>query len=361
MQSPKFLYLIPTGEADPAEGGARRFTNYEMASRLSYFLWDSTPDQNLLDAAGRGELVTSAGLATQVGRMLGMPRGRGLINRFLAQSWNISRLDESDKDKTTFPLWSAALLSGFREEFRRQLDDIVFTRQADLREIFDGRNTFVNRDVSKLYGMTAPSSDFVRAPLDTHRSGLFTSGAAIAANSPRDRSSPTKRGVFVLERLLCQGIPAPPANVDTSALNDPKKTANFPTVRAKLDAHRSEPACANCHGLFDPLGYALENFDGIGAFRTTENGVTIDATGTLGTQKFDGGRDLANWIHDDPRATHCMARRLYEFGVGHVIDPGETGVVDALDDGYAGAKYNFQQLAASTVTSAGFRYMAAAR
>jgi hypothetical protein len=332
LQSPNFLYLVQTGEPDVAQGG-QRFTSYEMASRLSYFLWDSTPDQSLLDAAGRNDLVTADGISTQARRMAADPRAREMAGRFLSENWNISKLTPQSKSLDTFPKWTPALFDQYMKEFSTAVADKVFTENGDFRDFFVGK------------GATAASA------------GLLTSGAVLAANSPADRSSPTRRGVLVRERMLCLPVPPPPPNVNTALVANPQdKTGK--TIRQLLEEHRTNPVCAACHSSFDPLGLTLEHFDGIGQYRDTENGQPIDSTGGYEGKTLTSARELGDALKGDPLTSRCMAQQLYGFATGHEPTDGEEGVIEALGDKLS-VDFKIQNLIVELVASAGFRYLAA--
>ena len=185
------------------------------------------------------------------------------------------------------------------------------------------------------------------------RVGLLTSAAVIAANSPTDRTSPTYRGVFVLERVLCEEPPPPPANVSTELPADP----GLP-LRQRLEQHRSDPACKACHGLFDPLGLTFEGFDAIGRERTLDAGLPVDTSGTFGDKTFTGVKDLAAYLASDPRTERCFAHQLSDYATGHAETPGEAGVVDSLRDALVGGGYRFDSLVQALTKGPSFRYLA---
>ncbi len=353
LQSPHFLYLVPVGEIDPMNG-ARRFTSYEMASRLSYFILDSTPDQALLDAAAAGKLVTSDGLNAEAKRLLVQARARGVVTRHFSESWGVAIMGEPDKSKTAYPMWNAAVVRAYKEEFRRVLEDIVFDRPRDVRGVFDGRETFANRDLASVYGMTLTAPEFTRVSLDANRSGLFTSGAVVAANSPSDRTSPTRRGAFIRERILCQIVPAPPPDVNTDL--PPPNAAKPASLRERLEQHRKDPACTPCHAVIDPPGLTLENFDAIGVFRTRDNGSMIDASGLVDGQSFQNAREFAASLKGNESAGRCIAHELYAQAAAHEPTEGEHGVIDSLYDQVAANGFTFQDLVVRLVASNGFRY-----
>lgn len=357
LQSPSFLYVPQVGEPD-ADLGLQRFTSLEMASRLSLFLWDSGPDQELLDAALRGDLDAPAGVEAQARRMLEAPRARTLPSRFFGEAWNIAKLVVEDKNATAFPDWGPELLASHRGEVDHFLEDLVFDRDGDVREVLVGTETFVDSRLAAFYGMDVDAGDgFVRAPLGDLRRGLLTSGAVVSANSPSDRTSPTHRGLFVVERILCEEIPPPPANVDDvlDASSDPAAPT---TLRERLEQHRTDPVCAGCHGLFDPLGLTFESFDAIGRFRTEDDGIAVDTSGELDGTTFHDVTDLADYLYDDPRTPRCVTEQLYELAVGHELEPGEAAVVDSLSGSFVADGHRFRELAVALVTSDGFRYLA---
>jgi hypothetical protein len=359
LQSPQFLYLVTVGEDDPATG-FRRFTGQELASRLAYFLWSSTPDPELLEAAGSGKLATRGGIEAEVARMIGKPRARSVASRFLLDLWNVSRLEEESKDRRVYPAWSAQLLGAYQRELEMTVEDVAFGRDVDVRELLDGRESYVNADLAKIYGISGASSAFARTALPTARSGLLTAGAVLAANSPAERSSPTQRGVFVLERILCTHVPPPPADANNAALPEPPK-GQTRTVRERLEQHRADPACAGCHALFDPVGVAFEHFDGIGAYRSSDGGRPVDAAGSIDGRTLASARDLGTFLRGDARPLACLARHLYAFATGHEVTPGEEGLAEALGDLFAGAGGKLRPLLAGVAASNGFRTFAADR
>jgi hypothetical protein len=240
LQSPSFLYLIAYGESDP-DSGALRFTNHELASRLSYFLWDSTPDEALLRQADAGELTTAAGRSAAVARMLDGERGEALAGRFFEEHWHINQTEGNDKDPQRFADWSAELWDAYKRELALTLHDITVSRDADLREVFTGRESFLNARLAQIYGAAQLAGDaFQKTALPDNRHGLLTSGALLSTTSPSGRTSPTQRGVFALEYVLCQELPPPPPGVSTDQVTQPDPDA-FRTNRARLEEHRVNP------------------------------------------------------------------------------------------------------------------------
>lgn len=358
VESPSFIYVPIVGE--PAPGGVRRFTGWEMASRLSYLLWDSTPDDELLQAAASGELSTAAGVQTQARRMLDDERARDLLVRFLGEAWNVERLDILDKNPEAYPEWSEAILQDYRTEFRLVLEDLL-ARDRDVREIFEGKTSFASPALAELYGIAPGSAaeageeGFSPVDLGDDRFGLLTSGAVIAANSPSDRTSPTYRGVFLLERVLCQTPPPPPPNVDNVL---PQDDGEGETVRDKLEKHRTDPVCAGCHALIDPLGLALEHFDGMGRYRDIDGDVPVDATGEFEGRDLDGAADVAALLAEDERAITCLTSHMLSFASGRPIGPDEDATLEALQTAFEDEGYRMRELVVAVVSSPAFRYLA---
>jgi hypothetical protein len=214
LQSPNFIFRVEIGEADPSDSSRLRYTDYEMASRLSFLLWNTTPDDELLDAADAGELTTTAGLLAQVDRMLDDPRTRAAMTNFNAERLGLDALPTVPKDADLFPEMSPELGAAMRDDILKTLDDRMFTDGADYRDVFDTRTAFVNDALAELYGVSAPGGDGrVELPADELRQGLLSRAGLLALNAHVRNTSPTLRGKFVRERVLCQSIPPPPNDV----------------------------------------------------------------------------------------------------------------------------------------------------
>jgi hypothetical protein len=363
LQSPHFLYRQELGAADPRNPARLVFNDWELATRLSYFLWNSTPDSELLDAAAAGLLSKGTGLATQAERLLASPRAREAVQVFFGDLLHLTELDELQQSTTTFPQVTATLGVSMRSETLQVLDDLIFGQDADYREIFDTRTTFVNGELAKLYGVTAPSGTaFAKTTLpDTGvRAGLLGQGSFLALNAHATTTSPTLRGKFIREVLLCQAIPPPPPDVVTTLPEDPD-SGTPRTMRQKLQVHREVASCAACHQVMDPLGLALENFDAIGAYRTTDAGQTIDPSGDLDGARFSGPRELATLLKQHPDVASCIARSLYRHATGHVEAGGEEPAVTTLATELQANGYRFRSLMLGVVRSAGFVYAAPLR
>lgn len=358
LQAPDFLFRVEAGEA--SVDGERRFTNYEMASRLAYFLWNTTPDDALLDAAEDGLLTHDDGLATIVAQMLADPRARAGVRAFFADYLGLDALDTIIKDPKVFTRYTPDLGAMARTETLGTIEAMVFDEEADYRTLFTRRGTHVNRKLAALYGIPAPAADgFAPAVLPDHsaRVGLLGQVSVLALHSHPTASSATLRGRFIRETLLCGHIPPPPADVDT-ALPEPDPTR--PTLRERVAIHLTEPSCAGCHQAMDPLGLPLENFDGIGRFRERENGAVIDASGTLDGVSFDGPVGLAVAVAEHPDLAGCLTERMFAYATGHAPTRGEAGAVEALTAEFVASGHQVKALLAAIAVSPAFRRVAEA-
>ncbi len=357
LQSPAFLYREELGEADPDAapgGGARRYTSLEMATRLSFLLWNSTPDDTLLAAAEAGDLVTDAGLTAQVDRLLADPRAHDGIRAFFTEMLELDQLDALNKDPTIYTHMSPEIGPSAREETLLGIEAIVFADE-DWRTFFTTRRTFLDPVLAALYNVRAPTREGfgeVELPADGLRAGFLGQASFLALQAHPTTSSATLRGKFIREVLLCQDIPAPPADVDTSI---PEADETSPTLRQRLVTHLSDPTCAGCHRLTDPIGLGFENFDGLAALRLTENGATIDASGELEGGTFATPVDLGGVVAAHDRIAPCLAETLYRYATARSVGDGEEALVEWHAAGFVESDYRVTTLLAEIATSPGFR------
>jgi Protein of unknown function (DUF1592)/Protein of unknown function (DUF1588)/Protein of unknown function (DUF1595)/Protein of unknown function (DUF1587) len=355
FQSPHFLYRSELGEPDPADPTRRRLSSYELAARLSFFVWNTTPDPALLDAAERRELDTPAGLAMHAQRLIDSPRAAEAVDELFADYLHLEALDQLVKLPETYPAASATLPAAMKQETLTSLREFLWKRGGDFRDSFTSTRTFVNAELAKLYGVRAPAADAwseVELPADGPRAGLLTQASFLALHAHPSRSSPTLRGKFVRESLLCQAIPPPPDNVDTSL---PASTRDAMTARQRLTRHRMDPSCAGCHVLMDPLGLALEHFDGIGAYRQTENNLAIDASGELESTQFNDARGLASAISRHPDSASCFVRTVLRYARGALENPNETALLAAVGGAFQSNAFNVPELLLSVASDPSFR------
>jgi hypothetical protein len=358
LESPWFLYKVELGEPDPARRYPLRFSAHEVADRLAYFLTDTTPDGPLLDAAARGETLTDAGLTAQAARLGASPRAHAAVTRFFREYLGTEGLATMVKDGTVFPRATATLSAAMRDEVDATLTDLVFTRHADIRDLLDNRQTFVNAELAALYGLpVVKGTALVPATLPESgvRQGLLGMGAFLALGARTNRTSPTLRGRFVREQLLCEPIQPPPANVAAS-FDTAGAAPTGQTLRQRLERHMSDMACSGCHALMDPLGFAFEHFDGMGATRSTEDGQPIDDSGSIDGQAFVGPRELAAVLRGMPAVTACLTKQIYRYATGHLETDGEAPVVAAVGARAQAAGNAFVDYLTATALSDGFRY-----
>lgn len=316
LQLPDFVFRSEV--AIPSADGKRgALDSYSRATRLSFLMWNTTPDAELLRAAESGELATSAGLTKQVDRLMASPRLEAGMRAFFDDMLQLDTFETVSKDSLLYPKWGSGMADSAREETLRTVIGLALHDNGDIRDLMTTRKTYLDRRLAVLYRVAFPfTGDWVRYefPADSGRSGILTQISMLSMFSHPGRSSPTKRGVALQEIFLCSPTPEPPNDVDFSLVND--AASPMKTLRARLMAHASNRACAACHQHVDPIGLSLEGFDTIGGYRTVENGEPIDVSATIRGQTFSGGQGLGQYLHDNPRYPACVARKLYSYSRG---------------------------------------------
>ena len=315
LVSPHFVFRVEI-DPDPRSTKPHPVNGFELASRLSYFTWSSTPDDELLAAAEAGKLGKPDEILAQLDRMLLDPRASALTDNFAGQ-WLFTRaLGDHVPDGSTYPAYDAQLEASMRAEtqryFRAFLEEDIPMDQFLLADF-----TYVNDRLAQHYGLPLPgTTELTRVSLaGTPRRGLLTQGSVLTVTSHPRRTSPVKRGKWLLDQLLCAPPPAPPPSVE-GLPEDDTMTAGL-SVRQQLEKHRENEYCASCHDSIDPLGFGLEHFDGIGAFRMKEGTHDVDASGVLPDgQQFYGANELAEILSTDPRVYRCMVEKLYTYALG---------------------------------------------
>jgi hypothetical protein len=358
LVSPSFLFRVETTEPDPGRQGALRLDDYSVATRISFLLWDAPPDEQLLDAAASGALRTKLGLDKQVDRLMSSPKFEQGVRAFFSDMFAYDQFDGLSKDTALFPIYSPQLKADAQEQALRTLIDHLLTQKRDYRELFTTRKTFVTRSLGALYGVSVDYRAFdgwmpYTFPADDPHAGLLTLPGFLMLSSHEGKNSPTIRGKKLRELFLCQRVPDPPGNVDFSKFEDPKNPN--PTVRERLDAHRSNPVCSSCHSMMDPIGLSMENFDPVGQFRTKENGVTIDVSGTFDRKSYAGIVGLEKVLVESPALTTCAVQRVYEYGTGRQIASGERDWIAYVNQRFANDGYRFPSLVRAIATSRAFQ------
>ncbi len=358
--SPNFLYRVELGEANPAaatddDAAALRFSSMEMASRLSYFLWNTTPDDDLLAAAATGALVDDAQLEAQVRRMLDDPRAREGVRAFFTEVFELDRLSALLKDPEVFVHIDGDVGPSAREETLLTLEQNIFVEEGDYRDVFTTRTTFLNRKMASIYSVATPAREGFAEytfPDDSPRAGILTQASFLALHSHATATSATLRGKFVRVNILCGEIPPPPADVDTSI---PEASVTATTLRERLAEHRENPVCASCHSVMDPIGLGFENFDAIGRYRRLEAGAIIDASSDLDGTPFTDAVELGALVSTHPDMPLCLTRNMYKYATGHSPTEGEQIQLEELVQIFAASGYRVKELLVAVMMSEGFR------
>lgn len=357
LVSPDFLFRIEADPAGASPGSVYRISDVELASRLSFFLWSSTPDDTLLDLAIAGKLHEPAILEQQVSRMFADPRARtSLVQNFFEDWLETRNVWLLNPDSTKFPWFDDNLRTAFVTETELFLDDQL-KQNHSVVDLLTSNETFLNQQLAQHYGIQGIyGSHFRRVALtDENRYGLLGKASVLAVTSYTTRTSPTIRGKWLLENILAAPMPAPPPNVP--ALETSNKDGKPMSVREMLEAHRASPACAGCHARMDPLGLSLENFDAIGQWRTTDAGHAINASGVLldGT-KVDGPRELRHaLLAQRPQFVKAVTEKMLTYALGRGLEYYDAPAVREIDRAAAANDYRWSSIILGIVNSAPFQ------
>ena len=353
LASPQFLYRREVAEADPAKPGAYRLDAFAKASKLSFLLWNSAPDTQLLASAETGELNTPKGYTKQIDRMLASPRLEEGARAFFTDMFAFDDFSMLAKDAKIYPQFSLEVNKDAAEETLRTVVDLLITRRGDYRDIFTTKRTFLTPVLASVYSIPLPRTDLVNGepdawapyeyPADDPRAGILMHISFVALHSHAGRSSPTIRGKALREIMLCQKVPDPPGNVNFTVVQDISNPM-YKTARERVTAHATEAMCTGCHKLTDPMGLALENMDGAGGFRLQENGATIDTTGVMDGVKFNNGAELGKVVHDSPAAARCIVNRVASYALGKSMASGNAEYLKSLEQNFAKDGYRIPDL-----------------
>lgn len=364
LASPKFLYRADLEAGSVQPGQIRALSDLALASRLSFFLWSQGPDETLLSLAERGQLSDPSVLEAQVRRMLADPRSKALTTNWAFKWLHVSALDRVDPDSRLYPNFDEDLREAFRKELSLFIDSILREDRSVL-ELLSARHTYVNERLARHYGIRSVRGDrFRRVELeDSRRWGLLGKGGILMSTSYPDRTSPVLRGAWLLENIIGTPPAAPPPGVET-ALAQTEPGGKSLTVRERLEQHRENPSCNQCHGVIDPLGLALENFDAIGEWVEKDRfaGTPIDASGELA-----GGVGLVKGVDDLRRAllarpdqfAQTLTEKLMTYALGRQLDHQDMPAVRAIVRDAATEDYRFLSIVMGVVNSAPFRMMRA--
>jgi hypothetical protein len=350
LTNPHFLYRVEI-DPDPSDPTPHPLSDHEVATRLSYLVWSSLPDATLAAAADDGLVHTREQVTAQVVRMLADPKAAALVDHFGGQWLFFRGIPDVTKDPNLFPGFDETLKASMAEEMRRFFESFVFERR-DLRELLTATEGEIDETLAAHYGAT----DYVGPgwqPVDLaalDRGGVLGQAGMLAIESYPTRTSPVIRGKYVLGQLLCDEPPPPPPGVE--GLDE---TGTADTIREQLELHRADPVCASCHVVMDEIGFGLEHFDAVGAWRDTDGGAPVDATGQFpdGTT-FEGARELADLLSADPRLTRCMAESLFTYGLGRLAVASDEPWLDAIETAFVADGATFESLAIAVATSDAF-------
>ncbi len=370
LQSPTFLFRMELGPAG-------KWLPYELASRLSYFLWDTMPDEALLRSASEGLLASREGVAQEARRMLHDPRAREALNEFVSQWMRFDRVLNVIRDRRLFPLFNSGLAAAMAEETRRLVAHLSWTNQ-NFMEFYTAKYAFVSSDLATLYGLPAPAEEFglVRFPANSDRSGVLGQATFLTLTSKPEETSPTERGLFVREHFLCQKIPSPPPSV--SATLPPLSEDKPMTNRQRLDIHVSNESCASCHRLIDPIGFGFEKFDAIGRKREklqltffpqraererkpSKAELELDTRGKvsgIAGSDFSSPNELGKVLAQSAECQRCVVKQVFRYALGRMETPADRPVIESVFEDFARSQFRFQELIISLVSSDTFRNVA---
>jgi hypothetical protein len=369
LQSPNFLFHV---EAGP-DGSS---TDYDIASRLSYLLWNTMPDQALFDQAARGELRTSDGRERAARRMLGDARAREALDQFFEEWLRFDRTVNAVKLRNRYPEFTPELAAAMAEETRTLLQYLVWN-DKNFMEALTADYSFLTTELASLYELPVPTGQFemVRFPADSKRAGILGQGTFLASTAGPTETSPTARGIFIRERLLCQHVPPPPPGVITT-LPDPLADVPPKTRRVLMNEHVENPTCASCHRLMDPIGFGFEHFDAVGKWRDKETvqvptaerdgegsrkskavPLEIDAQGEiagLAGSTFSGARDLGKILADSPTCQQCIVRQMFRYSYGRLETAADEATIAQLFGSFKNSGFRFKELLVALVQSPEF-------
>ncbi|TSA04268.1 MAG: DUF1592 domain-containing protein [Planctomycetaceae bacterium] len=354
LVSPSFLFRI---EKDAPSGKTRTVSDVEMASRLSYFLWSSLPDDELFRAGVKGELHTDKQLIEQALRMLKDPKSKALVENFAGQWLQLRNLDTFFPDKERFPDYDDALKSAMRRETEEFFSYLVREDRSVL-EFLDADYTFVNERLAKHYGLQGVSGEeFRRVSVDpAQRGGLLGQASILSVTSNPTRTSPVKRGKWILENLFASPPPPPPPNVPELAVENKEKPLTG-TLRQQMEQHRSDPSCAACHQLMDPLGFGLENYNAVGAWRTDDGLHPVDPSGELPDgRSFKGPAELKTILKGrEEEFRRCFAEKMLTYAIGRGLEHYDACAVQRISRECAENGNRFSVIVTEIVLSPAFR------
>lgn len=351
LQSFHFLYRVEASKLEKTSGRLH-YDGTSMATRLAFLLTGRPPSDELLAAAAAGELDTADGVRAAAAPLLEDSSAVDSMAQFFSELSQAERVTVVQKDALSFPSFTVPLQWSMLKSTRLFIKNIVLAPGADVRSFYDSDQTFVDPILAPIYGVPAPASGFAQIRLgpEAGRAGILGQAAVVAGHSPPDRNSPTQRGIFILNRLLCETPLPPPDGVTTLEPYDPALTA-----RERMELETKNEPCAKCHAAFDPLGFALEHLNSIGQYVSMDNNRPIDATGELDGVAFDGVAGLGAALRNNSRAMTCLMSNFYRSANGRADATADSARIDELSRALSSKGYVWRDLVAEFVTSDAFR------
>ncbi|HMJ10802.1 MAG TPA: DUF1592 domain-containing protein [Polyangiaceae bacterium] len=357
LSSVHFVYHMEL-PGSPDQTAVTPLASYQLASRLSYALWNTMPDGALFEAAQSGELGTPTGLRAQAERLLEDARARDTIASFHLQWLRLDSIADIQKDSSLFPEWSAELKSAMLRETIDFADYVVRRGDGKLETLLTAPFSIVDGPLLALYGAQAAAAPGEPVSLNPEqRAGLLTQASFLAASAHANQTSPVQRGLAIRQNLLCTILPDPPANVN----NNPPEPAPGATTRERFAEHTADVSCARCHELIDPIGFGFEQYDAIGRFRGQDNGLPIDTRGELvkagdASGTFNGAVELSRKLAHSEVVRDCMTRQWFRFALGRLETRADACSMKRLRDDFSASGYDVKELLLSIVTSDAFRF-----
>jgi hypothetical protein len=359
LVAPEFLFRVEIAAPAPTADQPNRLqlSAASLASRLSYLFWNRGPDEALLTAAENGELSQPEGLTRQIDRLLASENLAQGVSAFFEDLFLFDQFDNLGKDVARYPLYNVRMAADAREQTMRFVVDQLVTQSGDFRQLFTSRALPMTRSLGPVYGLPVRAVEGwedMQLPANNPRAGLLSQASFAMLFSHPGRSSATLRGVFMRESLLCQTIPEAPADVDFTQFSQDVATEHQ-TARDRLEVHSTQASCRKCHILTDPIGLGLEVYDGIGRYRTAENGAPIDTVGDFDGTAFANPAELGQAFADNPVVSACMVQNLYRYAVGRKQTNPERQLLRHLETQFANNGYQVPALMREIATSEAFR------
>ena len=362
LQSPSFLYRPELGEQTPIEGDIVPFTSWEMATKLSYMLWNTMPDNALFAAAEADELQTKEQIAAQARRMLEDDKARDLVRNFHTQWLQLTHLDSLTKDSGVYPNYDNSLRGLWKEEIQTFVEQVILEGDGSLRTLLTANYSFMNEELASFYGddvldsVSGPELREVQLQPE-RRAGLLSSAGLMASHANVNQSSPVFRGKFVREQLMCNTLPLPPNDL----VIEPPELDPTKTTKEQFEEIGANPACAGCHTLMNPIGFIFEHYDGIGQWRDQQNGKPIDATGQVVQTDdidgdYDGAPELARALADSTQVQECVSSQWFRFAYNRTVTSEDSCSIEQLNDVFRASDFNIRSLLVALTQTNAFLY-----